>query len=118
MLGRGDRVIPIIVDGEPGSPERECFPEALRFRVEPEGRITKKLEEPIAADARREGDGRQIAKLKTIAGLLGLPLDEIVRRAERARRRGNAIWRTIAGTFLLLAVAAGGSAAPSSEQAR
>jgi hypothetical protein len=62
MLGRTDRVIPIIVDGQPGNPERECFPEALRFKVGPDGKITEELEEPIAADATREGDGRQIAK--------------------------------------------------------
>lgn len=30
-LGRGDRIIPVIVDGAPGDPERECFPPALRF---------------------------------------------------------------------------------------
>jgi hypothetical protein len=26
-------VIPLIVDGEPGNPEKECFPPALRFAV-------------------------------------------------------------------------------------
>ena len=36
-LGRGDRVIPVIVDGEPGDPERECFPPALRFKLGPDG---------------------------------------------------------------------------------
>jgi hypothetical protein len=33
LLGRAARVIPVIVDGEPGNPARECFPPALRFRV-------------------------------------------------------------------------------------
>ncbi|MGO9062165.1 MAG: TIR domain-containing protein, partial [Candidatus Binataceae bacterium] len=110
IMGRSDRVIPIIVDGQPGSPDRECFPQALRFKVGPDGKVTEEAQEPIAADARREGDGRQIAKQKTIAGLLGLPLDEIVRRTERARKRANAFWGAFAGLFLLLAVAAGGSA--------
>src|SRR5260370_21640217 len=45
-----------------------------------------------------------------MAGLLGLGLDEIVRRAERARRRRNRFWAALAGVFLVLAVAASGSA--------
>src|SRR5262245_35081646 len=31
MLGRAERVIPVIVEGEPGDPTRECFPPALGF---------------------------------------------------------------------------------------
>ncbi len=91
-LGRGDHVIPIIVDGEPGDPARECFPQALRFKVGPDGSLTDQREEPIAADARPQGDGKDIAKLKLVAGLLGVGLDEIVRRAERARRRRLRNW--------------------------
>src|SRR3989442_7058538 len=30
LLGRAERVLPVIVDGEPGDRERECFPPALR----------------------------------------------------------------------------------------
>src|SRR5262249_23768256 len=30
-LGHSDRIIPLIVAGEPGDPEQECFPPALRF---------------------------------------------------------------------------------------
>ena len=109
-LGRADRVIPVIVDGEPGDPERECFPPALRFKVGADGQITDEREEPIAADAREQGDGKEIAKLKVVAGLLGLGLDEIVRRAERARKRRNRFWAVLAGVFLVLAAAASGSA--------
>ena len=35
-LVRVDTVLPIIVDGEPGDPERECFPPALRYKVGPD----------------------------------------------------------------------------------
>ena len=45
-----------------------------------------------------------------MAGLLGVSLDEIVRRAERARKRRNRLWAALAGVFLFLAVAATGSA--------
>src|SRR5262249_8798536 len=44
------------------------------------------------------------------AAWLGVGLGEIVRRAERARRRRNRFWAAVAGVFLLLAVAASGSA--------
>jgi hypothetical protein len=90
MLDRANEVIPVIADGEPGDPARECFPPALRFKVGVDGRITDEREEPIAADARAQGDGKEIAKQKMVAGLLGLGLDEIVRRAERLRKRRKA----------------------------
>ena len=45
-----------------------------------------------------------------MAGLLGLGVDEIVRRVEWARRRRNRFWAALAGVFLVLAVAASGSA--------
>jgi tetratricopeptide (TPR) repeat protein len=111
MLARAERVIPVIVGGEPGDPARECFPRALQYKVGADGHITDEGEEPIAADARPQGDGREIAKQKVVAGLLGLRLDEIVRRADRARRRRNRFWAALAGVFLLFAVAASGSAA-------
>jgi tetratricopeptide (TPR) repeat protein len=111
MLGGAERVLPVIVDGEPGDPARECFPPALRCKVGADGEISEEREEPIAADARAQGDGKEIARQKVVAGLFGLGLDEIVRRAERARRRRNRFWAALAGVFLVLAVAASGSAA-------
>ena len=106
-LGRVDTVLPIIVDGEPGDPERECFPPALRYKVGPDGALTDEREEPIAADARPQGDGKDIAKLKLVAGLLGVGLDEIVRRAERARRQRLRNW---IGALALLTVTFAGLA--------
>jgi hypothetical protein len=107
MLGRPSGVIPIIVDG--AAPEHESYPPALRLK--PGYGEPGNFEEPIAADARPQGDGKEIAAQKVIAALLGLRLDEIVRRAERARKRRNRFWAAIAGIFLLLTVAASGSAA-------
>ena len=79
-MAGAERVIAIIVDGEPGDPARECFPAALRFKVGPDGALTGEPEEPIAADARRDGDGKRLALLKVIAGLLGVPLDDVRKR--------------------------------------
>jgi eukaryotic-like serine/threonine-protein kinase len=102
-MGRADRVIPVIVGGEPGDSERECFPPALRFKVSPDGALTDEREEPIAADARPEGDGKEITKLKVVAGLLGLGLDDVIRRAQRARRRRNRLLASSAVLVLFLA---------------
>jgi hypothetical protein len=100
-LGRATRVIPVIVDGEPGDPHHECFPPGVRFKVGPDAELTGEREEPLAADARPQGDGKETTKLKVVAGMLGLGLDEIKRRAERARRRRN-LFRIGAGGVALL----------------
>ena len=106
--GRGAKIIPVIYEGEPGHTELECFPDALRYKVGPDGQLTSEREEPLAADAREEGDGREIAKLKVIAGLLGVPLDDIRRRAEEAAQRRFRRWVVIlsgaAAAFAGLAV--------------
>ncbi len=61
-LGRAHRIYPIIIDGEPGDPEHECFTPALRHVVDADGNITAFLEEPIAADAREHADGKELAR--------------------------------------------------------
>jgi TIR domain len=104
--GGAARVIPLIVDGEPGDGQRECFPPAIRYRLGADGNLTDDHEEPIAADARPQGDGKEIAKKKIVAGLLGLPLDQIMRRAERARRRRN-LFRAGAAAAAAVVVAIG-----------
>ena len=109
-LGRSDSIIPVIVGGNPGEPDSECFPPALRFKVGPDGGLTGERDEPIAADARSSGDGKGLAIGKVVAGLLGVGLDEIIRRAERERRRRTRFWSALAGAFLGLAIIATGSA--------
>lgn len=109
-LGRADRVLPLIIAGEPGDLVEECFPAAMRFNVGADGALTDEREEPIAADAKPQGDGKTIALSKLVAGLLGIGFDEIMRRAERARKRRNRIWAAIAGVIIFLSVSASGSA--------
>jgi tetratricopeptide (TPR) repeat protein len=107
-LGREHRIFALIVDGEPGAADQECFPEALRFRMGADGQITGERTEPIAADGRPGKDGKLDVKLKLIAGMLGVGLDELKRReAQRRHRRmlwlvaasvaGMAITSTLAG---------------------
>jgi tetratricopeptide (TPR) repeat protein len=85
------RVLALIVDGEPhaseipGRDHRECFPEALRFRIGADGYLSDIPAEPIAADYQREADGPRLATQKLIAGLTGLKLDELVQRETQRR---------------------------------
>lgn len=93
-----DRTLAMIVAGEPGAsaiPGREaeeCFPPALRFAVDGAGRLTDEAAEPIAADARKDGDGRRFAILKLAAGLIGVGLDDLVQRDAHRRARGAWMW--------------------------
>lgn len=107
-LGRGDRILALILDGEPGStdlgqPERESFPPALRFEVDEDGEMTDRPCEPIGGDLRKGGDGWKASFLKAVAGITGLGFDAFARReAKRARRR-----RAVAAAVGVLAMAAG-----------
>lgn len=117
-LGRGDRIIPVILSGEPGDAARECFPAAVRQRLDERGQPTGETEEPLAADAREIGDGRQRALAKVVAGLLGLAFDEITRRAERDRRRRAALLAGFATGAVAFATVFGSYALHQSHQAR
>lgn len=82
--GRGDRVLCFVVGGTPGSldPDRQCFPPAL---VQPDAAGV--MREPLAADARPDGDGRERAFLKLVAGLLGVGYDALAQRETQRRHR-------------------------------
>jgi len=90
------RVLAVIAAGEPfasrtpGREAEECFPEALRFALDANGLPRGEALEPIAADLRPHGDGKRLATLKLIAGMVGagVSVDELVRRdAQRRARR-------------------------------
>jgi WD40 repeat protein len=90
-LGRGDRVLALLIDGEPG----EAFPPVLR-----------ELGEPLAADIRPViGQSRRqrfhLAKLRIAAALLGCGFDDLRRRDAARRRR-----RIVGGGFAVAALAA------------
>ena len=80
------RILAMIVAGSPSGGYEACFLPALRFHngaAHPE---------PIAADLRPGADGRRTVKLKLVAGMLGVGLDELARRdAQRRARRFDAL---------------------------
>ncbi|MBV8214687.1 MAG: toll/interleukin-1 receptor domain-containing protein, partial [Verrucomicrobia bacterium] len=108
--GREDRVLALIVAGEPnasaGKPgfaaEDECFPEALRYRMGPDGALLPVRAEPIAGDARENKDGKTNSKLKLLAGLLDVNFDAL-RQREHERRRRSML--QVTGAALLISVA-------------
>ena len=108
-LGRADRILALIVEGEPNAsdPALECFPPALKYVVA-DGQLTEQQAEPIAADLRPQGDGKDSAKLKLIAGLLGVSFNDLRHRELIAARRRVRIYQGIAAAMLLLAALAVG----------
>lgn len=79
-----------IVEGEPD----QCFPAALRADGV----------EPLAADLRKEGDGRRLGLLKLVAGLSGVGLDQLVQR-DAQRRIRRVTWVTAAAVAAMLVMA-------------
>jgi tetratricopeptide (TPR) repeat protein len=86
----------------PGREGEECFPPALRYKYDRRGHQTAKRAEPLAADFRADGDGKRLALLKLVAGMLGVGLDELVRR-EQTRRQRRMAWLA-AGSLAGMAV--------------
>ena len=82
-------VFTAIVEGEPG----QCFSPALL-----EGGV-----EPLAADLRKQGDGKRLALLKLVAGLAGVGLDSLVQRdaAKRVRRVTYVTAAALAATLVM-----------------
>jgi len=76
-----------------GTPE-QSFPAQLR----------RDGTEPLAADFRRAGDGPRLAFLKVVAGILGIPLDELIQRdAQRRQRRVTAVTAAAIAAMLVFA---------------
>jgi tetratricopeptide (TPR) repeat protein len=90
-------VLAAVVAGEPfasdvpGREAEECFPPALRYKYDRRGHQTAKRAEPLAADFREGGEGKRLAFLKLVAGMLGVGLDELVQR-ETTRRHRQMAW--------------------------
>jgi tetratricopeptide (TPR) repeat protein len=109
-LGRSERVLCLIVEGEPSLPgsDDDCYPPALRQRYDQDGKLLDGSAEPIAADLRKSGDGRSLALSKIIAGMIGVGLDDLRRRElQRRQQRMLAITASsvlVAGVMVIMAI--------------
>ncbi len=108
-MGRSDRILCLIVDGEPNASDKpdlaseECFPRAIRLEVSEDGAITERRTEPIAADAREGKDGKGDARLKLIAGVLSVGFDQLKQRElQRRQRRLLALSATMTAIALVM----------------
>lgn len=92
----GDRIFCLVVAGEPGGdPSVDgCFPSAL---------AEIGINEPLAADARKWADGKHLAKLKLVAGMLGIRLDELRQRDRQRQRKRQFVFGL--GVMVVLALA-------------
>ncbi|MFZ9051545.1 MAG: tetratricopeptide repeat protein [Woeseiaceae bacterium] len=101
-LGKAHRIFALIVDGEPGASENpetadlECFPPALIHELGEDNELSDVRSEPIAADARPGKDPRQAAKLKLLAGMLGVGYDDLRQREVQRRQRRMMVLTTAA----------------------
>jgi tetratricopeptide (TPR) repeat protein len=107
-LGREHRIFGLIVAGEPGIGERagpgleECFPEAMRFRLGTDAELSDIPAEPVAADVRDGKDNRADAKLKIIAGLLGVGFDSLKQRDLHRRHQRLAAFASAASLGVII----------------
>jgi hypothetical protein len=113
-LGRGDQVLALLTEGEPG----DSFPNAMLVRhrrvTEPDGaaRIVKEDKEPLAADVRpRKGHSnaelKRLALLRLIAVILGVKFDDLRQRDHEREHRGKLRHAAVAAVLALLVGGAG-----------
>ncbi|MFI4949893.1 MAG: toll/interleukin-1 receptor domain-containing protein, partial [Caulobacterales bacterium] len=116
-LGRRDRIQCLIAGGEPDAsrkpgadPSQEALPPAL---------FENGGGEPLASDIRPGQDGRDAAKLKLLAGILGVGYDELRQReAARRHRRMAAVAGGSAVGFLVMSALAASAVVSRNEAVR
>ena len=104
--GPSARVLAVIVDGKPDSPDPEvmCFPPSMLRKVDENGELTDEPDEPLAPDANKEPFNRLIVRL--VAGLLGLEFDSLWQREQR-RKRKQRILMTSAAVVAAIGIGTG-----------
>jgi WD40 repeat protein len=103
----GAKVFAVIARGNPGSGDlkTECFHDALKEKIGPDGRPAGEPDEPLAPNLKREGRSKIVARLA--AGFLGLRFETLW--GFEKRRRAARAWRAAgAMAVVLLAVGLGG----------
>jgi TIR domain-containing protein/WD40 domain-containing protein len=99
------RVFAVIVRGSPNSDDAdtECFPPALKYRVDSDGAITTDpADPPLAANLTEESFARGFIRL--VAGLLDVDFDALWQRERRRARQRRTIVGASAGMALAVAI--------------
>ena len=127
-LGLENRVLCLMVDGEPNAPPDsgllECFPPAVRYQVNAQGEVTNEPAEPIAADARPGKDGKPNALLKLLSGILDVGYNDLKQREKQRQRQRRVRFAALGVAVALLisvayvAVADAGLNVPGGESIR
>ncbi|MBQ9129019.1 MAG: toll/interleukin-1 receptor domain-containing protein, partial [Thermoguttaceae bacterium] len=119
LMGRYDRIVLYIVDGEPNAsdPSREAFPPILRRKPEyltydtasPEENAERRveLESILSQNGELKGlstrqEGPRVAFMKTVARILELKPDDLIQREKRRRLAKIRLWTS--GVALTLAL--------------
>lgn len=99
-----ERIFPIISPDTSAKAnlEDDCFPPILRGK----GLLAADLREFRGSSGSTIGDGFEGGILKTIAGLLGVPLDQLIRREQARQRQKLAVFGIASIVFAIVAVAA------------
>lgn len=101
------RILAVISEDSPLGSHESLFPPALKYRTDSIGGDNRP--EPIAADLRPTRDGHRMARLKLVAGMLGVGMDELVRRD--TQRRNKRLVVIAAASFAGMTIAAALAAA-------
>ena len=111
-IGRAAQVFPVLVDGLPKcydpvrEPQGAFHPSLFEQWDAASGQWLPDPREPLAPDARPEGDGLRFTVLKLVAALTGVPLTTLTQRQADAERRERNTARWIAGAMAVLALGA------------
>lgn len=103
--GRGDQVLPFLIEGEPS----ESFPAALPSGIGPDDdQEADSPRVPLAADVRPSATEpmrriKENAKLRLLATLLGCGFDDL-RQRENERKRNRLMWSSVLLGVLLFGV--------------
>ena len=87
----GRRILAAVVDGIPNSndPESNCFPPALASQPAGEELLSERHTEPLGIDLRKESFQR--ARIRLVAGLLGISFDSLWQRERRRKMKRRAV---------------------------
>jgi tetratricopeptide (TPR) repeat protein len=92
-------ILAALVEGDPS----DAFPEAIR-KIAANGEVI----EPLAADFTAGGDGMRLGRLKLVAGIVGIGLDELIQRdSQRRLKRVTAVTAAALTAMVAMGILAG-----------